>query len=198
MTDPLISELDQSAGYFQSVLRACGVGARPDVERVFDAYVDHKLTSARAMQRLALRHLALDLDALEGWKARVETAMDDIHLELGGLLPPDFIRVRGFARLHATLYAYLERHAGRPVAATRIRILTADQVHTERRVRELRDLGLAIATSEAGGEDTYLLDPEASDPAAGGRIQLVRNLKELTSARDDLRRAVSAALRALA
>ena len=165
MTDPLIAELGQSAVYFESILRAYGGRAHPDVERIFDAYVDHKLTSARAMRTLALRHLELDLGSLDRWKARVETAMSDTDSQLGGLVPFDYIRVRGFARLHATLFAYLERHAGRPVAATRIRILTADQVHTERRVRELRDLGLAIATSEAGGEDTYVLDLGPSDPA---------------------------------
>jgi hypothetical protein len=60
--------------------------------------------------------------------------------------------------VHGPLYAYLAAHVGEAVPAWRLRVLTAEQKETERRVRELRDLGLDV---EASAETFTLrsLDP---------------------------------------
>ena len=50
-------------------------------------------------------------------------------------------------------------------------------MHTERRVRELRDLGLSIPSQRIGGEDTYRLDMTLFDTAAGARNIIRLNLR---------------------
>jgi hypothetical protein len=195
MSDPQIQALTRSVDYFASVLRMQEAD-EPDVERVMDGYLDHKRTIALEMQRLAIRHLDLDLDALGSWRSRVEDSMPAVMDGLVTVLPGVYFKVRGFTGVHPRLYAYLERHAGRSISGSRLRILTADQVHTERRVRELRDLGLSVHTTKSSGEDLYTLDLGASDVEFGALTQLSRNLKELQSAPATLRRDLRAQIEA--
>lgn len=196
MSDPQIEALARSVAYFASVLDAQDASAT-DVERVMDGYLDHKRTIAAEMQRLALRHLDLEPAPLLEWKSQVEERMPTMLDGLETVLGRQYFQVRGFSGVHPLLYAYLMRHAGRPISGSRLRILTGDQVHTERRVRELRSLGLAVGTARSAGEDMYTLDPGASSAELGARTQLVRNLGELNAAPASLRQRLRAELEAL-
>src|SRR5205085_10090308 len=79
--------------------------------------------------------------------------------------------------VHALLLEYLISHAGQPVAASRLRLLVGDQVHTERRLRELRDLGFGLTWRRVAGESQYLLAATAPDLDHAARSQLALNIR---------------------
>ena len=63
------------------------------------------------------------------------------------------------------------------MSADELRLLTGDAVHTERRARELRDLGLQIETFSSGGLSIYVLKNGTPDLAAGARATAARNIR---------------------
>ena len=93
-------------------------------------------------------------------------------------IPKQYLQIRGFGKVHVLLYAMLWLNEGKPVTTERLRILTADAGQTERRTRELRDLGLAIDAAQRGGQDVYVLRSRAPDADAGAKAQIRRNLVE--------------------
>jgi hypothetical protein len=192
--DPQIFSLRESTSYFADILATSGASDRPDVERIIDGYIDHKRTAAVEMQRLATRQLGLDEDALDRWKEQVEARMSSVLPEAHRVLPAAYFVVRGYSGIHRTIFAYLDRHSGRPVSALRLRVLTADQVHTERRVRELRDLGLRVESTRESGTDVYNYLPAASSIEDGARYQLRRNLREVNAASPALRKRLESEL----
>jgi hypothetical protein len=56
-------------------------------------------------------------------------------------------------------------------------MLTGDAVHTERRARELRDLGFTLEARHTGGADMYVLRGTEPDAAAGAAIQVAKNIR---------------------
>jgi hypothetical protein len=46
---------------------------------------------------------------------------------------------------------------GKPVDSDRLRVVTGDKTHSERRARELRELGFNVKTSEKDGSQFYTL-----------------------------------------
>lgn len=122
---------------------------------MFDAYLYAKPLLAEAMQA----YLRMQLPA------RCET-FHDLRHELGqemvrrygGRIPEKYLKVPYGSKTHEQLFAVLLMNRGNPVHAAMLRIVTADAVHTERRVRELRELGLDIDAREASEEDVYTLD----------------------------------------
>jgi hypothetical protein len=92
-------------------------------------------------------------------------------------LPAKYLKVRGFGKSHARLVAYLVRSSGNEVSASELRMLTGDAVHTERRARELRDLGFELEAKHTGGTDVYLLRSAEPDVAAGAAIQVAQNIR---------------------
>jgi hypothetical protein len=79
--------------------------------------------------------------------------------------------------VHPILFAYLARHIGEPVTASRLRLLTGDQVHTERRLRELRDLGLPLDSEQYADDDQYVLRSVTPDVDAAALYQAQHNVK---------------------
>ena len=59
--------------------------------------------------------------------------------------------ITGFGSTHRRLFGYLSARMGLEVPLEELRLITGDAVHTERRLRELRDLGAEITMSEGGG-----------------------------------------------
>jgi hypothetical protein len=57
-------------------------------------------------------------------------------------------------------------------------MLTGDAVHTERRTRELRDLGFNLEAKHTSGTDVYILRSDVPDTAVGAAIQVKRNIRE--------------------
>lgn len=132
------------------------------------AIVYHRNTRAlaQAVENLARAALPTPPYPFEGLKADVEGRMRQLF---GGRVDQRLLRITRYTRPHPELYALLCSRLGEPVPAWRLRLLTADAVHTERRVRELRDLGLAVEASEdeSGGTYTLLnLEPDLTYAAA--------------------------------
>jgi hypothetical protein len=92
---------------------------------------------------------------------------------LEGVIDRKYLTPRHFSRLHSILLNYLLLHQGNPVSAARIRVLTGEQIHTERRVRELRDFGFEVKSSSVSGEQTYALESSESD-IDGAAYELAR------------------------
>jgi len=61
------------------------------------------------------------------------------------------------SEVHEKLFQILLQRFDIDVPAGLLRVLTHDSVHTERRLRELRELGLDIGTSNSSGIDMYRL-----------------------------------------
>ena len=87
-----------------------------------------------------------------------------------------YLKVRRYARTHAALLGYLADNVGEPVLASRLRIVTGDQVHTERRVRELRDLGLAVTWKSTMSENHYVLESLEPNVGVGAPVQAAANV----------------------
>ena len=94
-----------------------------------------------------------------------------------GLLPDEYLIARGYTGAHPVIFEYLLQHVGHPVSGSRLRVLTGDQVHTERRVRELRDLGFSVEWKKVYDEDQYMLLSNTPDLDAAARSQLQHNIK---------------------
>jgi len=106
-------------------------------------------------------------------KGRIEAAMRQAYPHV----PERYLTVRGFGTSHSRLLAYLVRSAGSEVSAEELRMLTGDAVHTERRTRDLRDLGFHLDAFHTGGSDVYVLRSDEPDAGVGAALQLTRNIR---------------------
>jgi hypothetical protein len=147
-------------------------GAEP--ERLLRAYLDAKARLAEAFRALALERLS---DPTDDYVAAIADLDRQLVQSYSGVLPEKYLRVRGYGGVHPQLFAYLSRRVGQVVSALELRVLTGDAVHTERRVRELRDLGFEILAAHSAGSDTYRLTSKRPDLHKGA-LQIARlNIK---------------------
>jgi hypothetical protein len=130
------------------------------MDEVIDRYLDFKSISARAMRELTDAVLEREDWALDGVIQRLEA---ELRSQLAGVVPLDIVVLKRYGHTHRKLYEYLWQHRGRSVTAARLRVLTGDQVHTERRVRELRDIGLRIDAVRRSGQNVYELTDDTFD-----------------------------------
>jgi hypothetical protein len=135
-----------------------------DFEQLIVEYVSLKKSLARDFQQLAEDDLNADDMALESVRNQLTQRMKELF---GGRIPDRYLQVRGYRGVHPILFEYLARHVGSPVPAARLRVLTGDQVHTERRLRELRDLGLDLTSTRVADDDQYLLRSRQPDTDRG-------------------------------
>lgn len=145
-----------------------------DFETLAAGYIDIRRALAKEFRQLAEQTLAGQARELDVTRARVEHRMQE---RWGGRLPDKFLVVRGYGGVHPILLEYLIRHVGVPVPASRLRLLTGDQVHTERRLRELRDLGYDLTWTRVFDEDDYVLHNGAPDLDAASKFQATRNIR---------------------
>jgi hypothetical protein len=143
--------------------------------RLIDGYLESKRLLADAFQALLRDRIRERIGLLDAVKARIE---EEMKSSFGGVIPDRYLRVRGYASPHRELFAYLSLFVGRPVPAAALRIITADAVHTERRARELRDLGLHLDAVRTGGADVYMLHSVDPNLAAAARVVIGHNLKD--------------------
>ena len=85
---------------------------------------------------------------------------------IGGRVPGKYLAVRGYKSVQPILLQYLAQHVGNPVRSSKLRVLTADQTHTERRVRDLRDLGFEVDWKKVADDDQYILKSTEADLGA--------------------------------
>ena len=142
-----------------------------DTRRRISGYIEAKNALAAAFEALAVLEHA-DPSVMANHKRRLEATMSRDF----SVLPDKYLRVRGFGDTHARLLAYLTHNLDQDVPAAELRLLTRDAVHTERRTRELRDLGFKLDASHIGGRDVYRLRDEEPDLAEAARLLVRRNL----------------------
>ncbi|KDN74682.1 hypothetical protein DF19_28155 [Streptomyces olindensis] len=86
--------------------------------------------------------------------AQVQAELDRRY---GQFFPEGFLKAPYGDQLHERLFSLLEENLAQPIEAAKLRIVTADGVHTERRTRELRELGMDVDWYEEDGIDFYVL-----------------------------------------
>ncbi|WP_328513819.1 hypothetical protein OHB25_37915 [Streptomyces mirabilis] len=126
--------------------------ASPD--DLIDAYLFAKRHLAQSMQALLLSQLPSECPEFMELRARIQTKMNDRYADR---IPERFLKVPYGSKVHELLFMILLRNLGKPVDSARLRLATRDNTHTERRARELRELGFNIAPSEADGSQHYTL-----------------------------------------
>ncbi|WP_433490597.1 hypothetical protein [Nocardia grenadensis] len=128
--------------------------AGESAQDTFDAYLRAKSLAADAMQARMRQYLPERCGTFHDLRERLGT---EIVRRYRDVIPEKYLRVPYGSRTHEELFGVLFDDKGAPVPAARLRIVTADSVHTERRTRELRELGLDIDATKANGEDVYTL-----------------------------------------
>ena len=120
---------------------------RPEVEfeRLLDGYLEARRSLAKQFCLVAQRYLLRGDSLLETTRKRIEEQMVKVFR---GRIPEKYLVVHGYTSVQPILLQYLAQHVGNPVRSSKLRVLTADQIHTERRVRDLRDLGFQRGLEE--------------------------------------------------
>ncbi|MFD7451564.1 hypothetical protein [Kitasatospora sp. NPDC059827] len=128
--------------------------AQDDAQNLLDAYLYAKRLLAESMQALVRTGLPVESDTFRDLRAQLAARMAE---EYGERIPERYLTVPYGSRTHEELFSMLLRRFKQPVSAALLRVVTRDSVHTERRTRELRELGLDIVPSREGGSDVYTL-----------------------------------------
>ncbi|MFD8468408.1 hypothetical protein ACFV10_25270 [Streptomyces cyaneofuscatus] len=110
-------------------------------QSLFEAYTYAKDIAARAMQSRMLGDLPPENNQFKLLRAEIKQEMDS---QYKGTIPPNLLRIPYSGKTHEYLFSLLQKNLAQPVQAAMLRIVTADNVHTERRARELRELGLDV------------------------------------------------------
>jgi hypothetical protein len=160
--------------YFSAYVKSHVGSDEINVDTLLSNYVTMRRTLTREMQAICSDLLVTGESILEHHCEKINARMKKLF---GLVAAPDLLNVRGYHSVHSLLLEYLARHLGEPVAVSRLRVLTGDQVHTERRVRELRDLGFDITWKKTGGEDNYVLKTLEVDWDAVALNQFKRNVE---------------------
>jgi hypothetical protein len=120
-----------------------------------DTYLSAKRKSAEAMQARTRLDLPERCDTFHDMRDRLR---QEAVKRYSGAIPEKYLRIPYGSRVHEELFSVLLARRGTPVRTDQLRIVTADSIHTERRTRELRELGLDIEASKSNGLDVYTLE----------------------------------------
>ncbi|WP_328831191.1 hypothetical protein OHT77_28050 [Streptomyces sp. NBC_00252] len=121
---------------------------------ILDAYLFAKHALAQSMQSLLRSQLPASCVEFHELRARIQLEM---HSRFSGHVPEQYLKVPYGTKANEELFAVLHQEIGSPVDNARLRTINADDVHTERRIRELRELGLDITSSTVNGRQHYTL-----------------------------------------
>jgi hypothetical protein len=165
-------------------------GKRPDFEYILDHYSDSHEEIGDLMRDVALERLAREapkdrpsgleppnsyLDHIRGLVLKRMKKLFDDRVE------PNYLDVPNYGWTQRVILELLAQNVGQRVRASRLRILIRDQVHTERRMRELRDLGFEIRNHQSEGKSYYELVSLKPDLDGAARLSLARNIRQDTS-----------------
>lgn len=156
-------QLRPNAEFAVQALRDQLGGDFEDPQELFNGYIFMRRILADFMQ--ALIQSQTTVEEIGKFKELHNSVRDMVSEEYASVIPDKYLRIPYGSRIHAELFAMLFRRQGEPVEADLLRIITADSVHTERRTRELRELGFDISASKSGPVNTYTLDSLAIDPS---------------------------------
>ncbi|WP_336921489.1 hypothetical protein [Aquipuribacter sp. SD81] len=132
-----------------------------------------KRALAASFQEMALETVPRDQYPLNEVKSAVISQMRSLF---AGRADSHLLVIRRYTTPHPDLYALLAAKVNEPVPAWRLRLLSGDKTHTERRTRELRDLGLEIEVLGEDDEPTYRLVSLQPDLIYGAAYQLRENV----------------------
>jgi hypothetical protein len=121
---------------------------------LLDSYLYAKRLLAESMQAFIRAGLNESNETFSNLRDQIQTAIDGRY---AGRIPERCLKIPYGSRVHQELFAILLQRQGIAVQAALLRVVTGDSVHTERRVRELRELGLDVQTSKDSGYDYYTL-----------------------------------------
>lgn len=149
---PVSARRLQSARDAVAVLQELLSDDDPDPARLLSGYLDAKRQLATTF-----REIAEDFYADQGpWAQLLNRAAEFPDGRLPGATRP----VRALGSTHKLIFAYLWHQAERGADTDALRLLTGDAVHTERRVRELREAGLRVVVAGRAGLSVYVLDQQ--------------------------------------
>ena len=140
---------------------------------VIEEYARFRKAAAAAIHELARARWGGSKNISET-KTKVQAEMTR---RFGELLPARLLKVAGYNETHEMLYAYLSRSAGKSVAGSDLKMITGEQANTERRIRDLRDLGYSISVYMSSGEAYYTLESTTPDLASATAAQLRHSIK---------------------
>ncbi|MFE2315506.1 hypothetical protein ACFXC8_20485 [Streptomyces sp. NPDC059441] len=146
--------LKPTSAYAVRELRSAFEGEEASPGDLIDAYLFAKRHLAQSMQALLLSQLPSACPEFTELRARIQTEMNNCYADG---VPSQFLKVPYGSKVHELLFMILLRNLGKPVDSARLRLATRDNTHTERRARELRELGFNIAPSEVDGSQHYTL-----------------------------------------
>lgn len=121
---------------------------------LLDSYLYAKRLLAESMQAFIRLEIDEQNSTFHGLRRRLH---EEIRDRYAGRVPDRYLKVPYGSRVHEEMFTILLRRKGSPVQSALLRVATADSVHTERRVRELRELGLHIPSSNENGYEAYTL-----------------------------------------
>ena len=150
---------------------------RPEVEfeRLLDGYLEARRSLSKQFCLVAQRYLLRGDSLLETTRKRMELRMAEMYV---GRIPEKYLAVHGYKSVQPILLQYLAQHVGNPVRSSKLRVLTADQIHTERRVRDLRDLGFHVEWKKVADDDQYVLKSVEPDLDAASMLQVRKNIRD--------------------
>lgn len=129
---------------------------------ILDAYLFAKRALAQSMQPLLRAQLPATCTEFYEVRARIQ---DEMHSKFSDVVPEQYLKVPYGTKANEELFAVLHQELGLPVDSALLRTINADDVHTERRIRELRELGLDVTTTMVNGRHHYVLDSLNIDSA---------------------------------
>lgn len=165
----------ESLELFTELVRSQRDEPEVEFERLLDGYLETRRSLARQFSLVAQRHLLRGETLLETARKRIEERMAK---SFGSRIPEKYLVVHGYKSVQPVLLQYLAQHVGNPVRSSKLRVLTADQIHTERRVRDLRELGFDVEWKKVADEDQYVLKSVEPNLGAAGVLQVRKNIKD--------------------
>ncbi|MFF9200814.1 hypothetical protein ACF1AE_03105 [Streptomyces sp. NPDC014986] len=140
--------------YAVEQLRGQLAAPKESLQDIIDTYLIAKRALAESMQALLRESLPESCPTFHDLREQLARKLSERY---GELIPDKYLKVPYGSRVHEELFTILLDHQGSAVPAMMLRIISADSVHTERRMRELRELGLDINAGKAQGVDVYTL-----------------------------------------
>ena len=168
-----LRKVQETLEYFTDLVTSQANKPELEFERLLDGYFETRRTLAQQFCLLSHEFLLKGDTVLASTLSRIEARMRELF---GGRIPEQYLVVGSYKGIHPILVEYLSQHVGEPVRSSKLRVLTGDQTHTERRVRDLRDLGFAIEWKKTSGEDQYELRHLEPDLDKAARLHARRNL----------------------
>ena len=160
---------------FTALVRSQVDRTEVEFERLLDGYLEARRSLAKQFCLVAQRYLLRGDSLLETTRKQIEQRMAELY---GNRIPDKYRVVHGYTSVQPILLQYLAQHVGNPVRSSKLRVLTADQTHTERRVRDLRDLGFQVEWKKVSEDDQYVLASVEPDLNAAAALQVRKNIKD--------------------